>query len=85
VRVARRPLLGRERDVAALDALRAREAIGLVTPIGRGGVGKTRLALELATRLRHAFADGCAGSKSIRVGPVPEVHAADRPLLPLES
>src|SRR5215218_5339534 len=56
--VLRRPLIGRERDVAALGALLAREAIGLVTLTGLGGIGKTRLALELASRFRHAFADG---------------------------
>jgi predicted ATPase/DNA-binding CsgD family transcriptional regulator len=56
--VLRRPLLGREDEQAALGALLSHEAVGLVTLIGPGGVGKTRLALELANRLHPAFADG---------------------------
>lgn len=49
--------VGRRRELSA-----ARSAIGesrLVTLVGPGGVGKTRLAMELARRLRRVFADGC--------------------------
>jgi predicted ATPase/DNA-binding XRE family transcriptional regulator len=42
------PLLGRETDVKALRDLLANPAARLITVIGPGGVGKTRLALELA-------------------------------------
>lgn len=41
------PLIGREQEAAELHALLEREA--LVTLVGPGGVGKTHLALEVAT------------------------------------
>ncbi len=53
-------LLGREQEVAqARDLLRERE-VRLLTVSGPGGVGKTRLALEIAHDLRSGFADGLA-------------------------
>ena len=53
-------LLGREQEVTqALDLLQAR-GVRLLTLTGPGGVGKTRLALELAHTLRAGFADGLA-------------------------
>ena len=50
------PLIGREPDVATLFNLVQRPAVQLVTVTGPGGSGKTRLALEVATRLQDAFA-----------------------------
>jgi predicted ATPase/DNA-binding XRE family transcriptional regulator len=53
-------LLGREQEVAqALGLLRER-GVRLLTVTGPGGVGKTRLALEIAHDLRAGFADGLA-------------------------
>jgi len=52
------PLLGREREAAALEDLIVREGARLVTLTGPGGVGKTRLVLEAARRLGPGFADG---------------------------
>jgi predicted ATPase/DNA-binding XRE family transcriptional regulator len=51
-------LIGRERDVAALCARLLMPQTRLLTLTGAGGVGKTRLALQVATELQDAFADG---------------------------
>lgn len=52
------PLVGREEDVAAATALLLRHDVRLVSLIGTGGVGKTRLALQVASDLQEHFADG---------------------------
>jgi predicted ATPase len=52
------PLVGRERDAAAVEDLVVREGARLVTLTGPGGVGKSRLAIEAARRLGPGFADG---------------------------
>ncbi|HTF06582.1 MAG TPA: DUF4062 domain-containing protein [Asanoa sp.] len=55
---ARTPLVGREDDLAALQAMLIDDAVPLVTLIGTGGIGKTRLAAATTQRLAHFFADG---------------------------
>src|SRR5215470_2617970 len=48
--------IGRQRELAQLSALLAQHA--LVTLTGPGGVGKTRLAIEVARSTEMRFADG---------------------------
>jgi predicted ATPase len=56
LRAATTSFIGRESEVAELQA--AVKAHRLVTLTGVGGVGKTRLALEVAARLADEFPDG---------------------------
>ena len=48
--------IGRERELTAVSELLV--TTRLLTLTGAGGSGKTRLALQVATDLRHEFADG---------------------------
>jgi len=53
--VARTPLVGRERELEAVQQLLRDPAVRLVTLTGAGGSGKTRLGLELCHKLLGAF------------------------------
>ena len=65
------PLFGSE---AALEALRAQvRSARLVSLLGPGGSGKTRLAVELAHRLSALDGDGAASTRPFRPG---DVHIA---------
>ena len=54
------PLIGRERELADLRALVQRPDVRLLSLVGAGGTGKTRVALALATDCHGLFADGIA-------------------------
>ena len=52
------PIVGRERDIRSIEAKFRQRETRLVTLVGPGGVGKTRLAIEVASRLPEAYTDG---------------------------
>jgi predicted ATPase/class 3 adenylate cyclase len=51
-------LIGREQEVATAIALLERSDVRLLTVTGPGGVGKTRLSLQIAVQLSASFPDG---------------------------
>lgn len=54
----RTSFIGREKEVAEVTALLRRG--GVLSLLGPGGVGKTRLAIEAASRMAPAFSEGAA-------------------------
>jgi hypothetical protein len=56
--------IGREDEMDSLSRLLCRADVRLVTLVGPGGVGKTRLALIAARAIELHFSDGAGGSSS---------------------
>ncbi|MBX3001624.1 MAG: hypothetical protein KF893_24085 [Caldilineaceae bacterium] len=52
------PFVGRTRELAQIAELLSRDDCRLLTLVGPGGMGKTRLAVESIQRLTTCFADG---------------------------
>ncbi len=52
------PFLGREHEVTGVCDLLRRPEVRLVTLTGPGGIGKTRLSLQVAAEMTDQFADG---------------------------
>ena len=52
------PLVGRDRERVEIQDLLRTPSVRLVTMTGPGGVGKTRLALEIAANVAEAFPNG---------------------------
>ncbi|MDQ3930505.1 MAG: tetratricopeptide repeat protein, partial [Chloroflexota bacterium] len=51
-------LIGREEEVDSISARLLDEDVRLLTLLGPPGIGKTRLAIEVAWELQHSFRDG---------------------------
>jgi predicted ATPase/DNA-binding CsgD family transcriptional regulator len=67
VRAPLSTFIGRKQEIDAIVGLLQQDDIRLVTLTGPGGVGKTRLALQVADRLTPHFRDGI---RSVSLAPV---------------
>ncbi len=54
------PIIGRTEEVSVVSDLLRQRTIRLVTLIGPGGIGKTRLALQVSADMQGQFRDGIA-------------------------
>jgi len=70
-------LVGRERELARLHELLDDPACRLVTLVGPGGIGKTRLALEVAGHATARHRDGVVFVSLVGVSPARPEEAAD--------
>src|SRR6266849_2272624 len=52
------PLIGRDKEIADICELLKHPGVRLVTLLGTGGIGKTRLSYQIAREMQPYFADG---------------------------
>ena len=76
------PLIGREQEARAVEDLVMQEGARLVTFTGPGGIGKSRLAVDVARWLEPQFDDGVrfADLSSVRAAGVADAIAAALPV-----
>jgi predicted ATPase/DNA-binding SARP family transcriptional activator len=65
------PFIGRERELATLGRLLVDPEVRLVTVVGAGGMGKTRLTLQAAQAALAWFPDG---AYLVELAPLPAIH-----------
>jgi len=65
------PFIGRSEELAQIRQLLADPACRLLTLLGSGGIGKTRLAMEAAAQHDSEFADGVF---IVELAPIPSPH-----------
>jgi predicted ATPase/DNA-binding SARP family transcriptional activator len=70
-------LIGREEELARLHALLDDPACRLLTLVGPGGIGKTRLALEAGATRRGRYRDGVVRVSFVGTSPARPEEAAD--------
>jgi predicted ATPase len=58
VPIPRNPLLGRRQELVSAKEMLLRQDVSMVTLIGPGGTGKSRLGLQIALDMRDDFEDG---------------------------
>ena len=78
------PFVGRALELAELGGLLQSDGTRLVTLLGPGGVGKTRLALETAREMAHAFDDGVVFVPLAPLGSVVQIPRASLESLGVE-
>lgn len=71
-----KPLIGRTVELSKIAQILDNSACRLLTLIGPGGIGKTRLALEVAARQADTFEDGAAFVALASVGTADQIVSA---------